>query len=256
MVCGSMVTFQVSDPDPVFLAFVFSSTLCSYNLHWFLTHEAAASSIRLNWANQYRHFHFWFFLTGLVGSIFFGSFFWKKAIWILPAVIFTFLYTAPKIPFSAFRTLQKIAIGKTIYLALVWTYVTSILPLKIGNLVWTQEMTHHALSRFFFIYAICILFDFRDREDDKRDGIRSLITHFDEQGIKRLLVFSLLLSLIFSFMANAELNSSPYLFSQILPTLGLFGLMERSMKNFSDYFYYFLLDGWMVLPALLFLAFH
>ena len=45
------------------------------------------------------------------------------------------------------------------------------------------------ISRFFFVYAICIMFDFRDRADDKATGIRSMVTAFSEKGVDGLFFY-------------------------------------------------------------------
>ena len=103
----------------------------------------------------------------------------------------TFLYSAPKLPQPIFRSLKTIAIGKTLFLSLVWTYVTAILPVFIDNKSLKGESLFFSISRFGLIYAICIIFDYRDREDDKRDGIRSMITYFGEKGIDFIFAISL-----------------------------------------------------------------
>ena len=55
-----------------------------------------------------------------------------------------------------------------------------------------------AASRFFLIYGICIVFDYRDREDDKDEGIRSMINYFDEKGVNRLFSFSMIAFVVFT----------------------------------------------------------
>jgi hypothetical protein len=113
--------------------------------------------------------------------------------WLLATAFITFLYSAPKIPFPPFNHLKKIAVGKTIFLSLVWTHTTAILPLVLSNVHWQDQHFLFVINRFFLIYPICILFDYRDREEDKREGIKSMITHFSEKGIKALFYSSLLI---------------------------------------------------------------
>ena len=90
-------------------------------------------------------------------------------------------FSADQICEFYFRVLRKVALGKTIFLAFVWMYVTTILPAIISDSEWNTSYVLFVVSRFFQIYAICILFDWRDREDDKADGIRSLITYLNEK---------------------------------------------------------------------------
>ena len=61
-----------------------------------------------------------------------------------------------------------------------------------------MQMKWFAASRFFLIYAICILFDYRDRADDKEDGIRTMVNYFDETGVNRLFLFTMFAFIIFT----------------------------------------------------------
>src|SRR5882672_6093920 len=56
------------------LLFVFFSTMCSYNFHWYLTTHSATGSERLQWAVKNKTLHFILYLAGLIGS---GFFFFK-----------------------------------------------------------------------------------------------------------------------------------------------------------------------------------
>lgn len=254
MAVSTQVMFLKTTGFSPFLAFIFFSTLSSYNLHWYLTHHCHYPSQRLGWSEIHRKFHIVVFILASCGSAFLAFFLLDHFIWIGLAGALTFLYTAPKFPHPFFKFLRKIAIGKTIFLSLVWTYVTAVLPIQIENQNWTTEMTLNGMGRFFFIYAICILFDLRDREDDKKDGIRSLITFLDERGIKRLFHFSLATSVAFSLLhLFYEYNLAATLV-EILPTLGLFLIYPKALNTNSDYFYYFFLDGWMILPAVMILC--
>jgi len=165
----------------------------------------------------------------------------------------TFLYSAPKLPLPFFKDLKKIAIGKTIFLAFVWMYVTTILPIFLAGKTWQTEYSLFAASRFFLIYAICILFDYRDREDDKHDGIRSMITYFNENGIN--ILFSASLIIFFAVtIALYPYNYPAYtILILLIPGIITAGLYGYAKKNYSDYLYYFVLDGLMMFSGLLML---
>jgi 4-hydroxybenzoate polyprenyltransferase len=190
-------------PDIYFLLFVFFASICSYSFHWWLTSESVIPSPRIEWVNRNRILHLILFFVGLAGAAVFFLILSANWYWLLLSAIITFLYSAPKIPHPVFRALRKIALGKTIFLALVWTYVTVLLPLLISNRPWQTDFTLFAVSRFFLVYGICILFDYRDREDDKAQGIRSLVTYMDKGSILYLFIFSLLL---FVFVTLLLLN--------------------------------------------------
>jgi 4-hydroxybenzoate polyprenyltransferase len=189
------------------------------------------------------------FFIGLAGSGILFFYLLPYWYWLLIGVLITFLYSAPKLPHRYFKILRKVALGKTIFLAFVWMYVTTILPVIISDREWNTSYVLFAISRFFQIYAICILFDWRDREDDKADGIRSLITYLNEKSIFYLFTFSII---IFG-ICTGLLYRYDYKISDILvlliPGILTAALFKYAKRNFSDTFYYFILDGLMAFSA-------
>ncbi|MBC7948041.1 MAG: UbiA family prenyltransferase [Chitinophagaceae bacterium] len=257
-ICACLMVIQTFQlvlhlaPDPYLLGFIFFSTICSYSFHWWLSSEPTVTpSPRTSWQLKHKHLHLAFFVFGLIGAGIFFLYLIEYWIWLLPAVFITFLYSAPKIPDRRFRALRKVAIGKTVFLTLVWTYVTALLPLLVNEARIETEGYLFTVSRFFFIYAICILFDYRDREDDRAKGIRSLITFLSEKGIRNLFVLSLALFAIFTIA----------LWWYGLPVLDIILILlpgaiaaiayPYATRRFSDLLYYFVLDGLMALSSLL-----
>lgn len=249
-------TYQLVLKQPAnvdFQFFVFFSTLCSYSFHWYLTSDSVLPSPRVDWTNNYRILHIILFLVGVGGA---GIFFFRLLPhwhWLILAALITFLYSAPKIPHPLFRSLRKVALGKTIFLALVWMNVTALLPIMIADQPWKGDFTLYVISRFFLIYAICILFDYRDREDDKAAGIRSLITYLNENGILRLFIFSI------SIFAISTVGLYWYHYRPVdiiillIPGVITASLYGYSKKNFADLYYYFILDGLMAFSAFIML---
>jgi len=234
-----------------FLLFVLSSTLCSYSFHWYLTSHSVIPSPRLKWLEKNRNIHVVLFIVGLAGAGIFFFYLLPYWHWLLIGVLITFLYSAPKLPYRYFRVLRKVALGKTIFLAFVWMYVTTLLPIISSDREWNTSYILFTVSRFFQIYAICILFDYRDREYDRSIGIRSLITWLSEKGILYLYVFSLLVFgastlLLLKFGWNFQTVGLC-----IIPGLILTFVYRYAIRNFSDTLYYFYLDGLMALSALL-----
>ncbi len=243
-------------PDIYFSGFVFFSTITSYSFHWYFTPANIESfSSREQWHVKYRNVHAVLFILGIAGAIITGFFllsYWK---WLLLSAFITFLYSAPKVPHPLFKILGNVAMGKTIFLAFVWMYVTTILPLIISNQSWHVSFTLFAISRFFLVYAICILFDYRDREYDKSIGIRSLITWMSDKGITRLFITSLLIFTI-STLWMLPFEYSPFTIMLLLIPGFITALLYRyAQRNFSDILYYFVLDGLMALSALMTLLF-
>ncbi len=256
--CSVLMTWQTSHVLhlPVsydFFWFVFFASNCSYNFHWFLTPQSQKSPDRVKWTHDHRNTHLLFYFAGVIGSIVFFIKLRHHWVALLFATFITFLYSAPKIPLPYFRFLKQVAIGKTTFLTMVWTFVTAIMPVFIAGEHFNHQMKLFAASRFFLIYGICILFDYRDRDDDKEEGIRSMITYFDEQGVNRLFIFSLIAFVIFTLGLLFTGLSLISVLVILLPGIVLAILYPYAKRNFSDYLYYFVLDGLMMLSGLLML---
>jgi 4-hydroxybenzoate polyprenyltransferase len=199
--------------------------------------------------------HFVLYLTGLVGS---GVYFLYLLPWFFAlcfAILLTFLYSAPKLPWPMFRQLQKIAVGKTFFLACVWVYVTTVLPLIIQGAQWQPACFIFIASRFFFTYALCIIFDYRDRKADRMQGIKTLITQLDDKGIDRLFWASIVLFFLTSFALARYHYPAFYIFLLVIPGLIVASIYRETKRNSSDDLYYIVLDGLMMFSGLLMLIF-
>ena len=97
------------------------------------------------------------------------------------------------------------------------------------------------------------MFDFRDRADDQVAGIRSMVTWFSEKAVNRLFFLSLVI------YAGCTLLLMRYDFTAfqigllLVPGVITALIYEYAKRNFSDYLYYFILDGLMMFSALLML---
>lgn len=242
--------FSLRYPKSLFYAFVFVATLCSYNFHWYLTPMVPSASPRIAWNHRHRKLLLIIYLITLLCSVFLAWQFRMHWFSLGIGVVATFLYSAPKIPHKYFSWLSKIAIGKTLFLTFVWMYVTTALPVLISNTPWTIEHTLFCVSRYALIYAICILFDYRDRDADREQGVKSMITWMSEKTVNRIF----LLSLFIFFLSTGALGwMSLTLLTVILlliPGIIVWGLSNYSKKHFEDYLYYFVLDGLMMLSSL------
>lgn len=250
MVWQTNTLFNFRDINNDFYYFVFFATICSYNFHWYLTPADYSASERIGWSAENKTLQLTLVVAGGIGA---AICFWPLRSHWLPlggAAILTFLYSAPKVPHPAFMWLRKIAIGKTLFLTAVWTYVTALLPVFLTGEPLTASLICFTLHRFFLVYAICILFDYRDLEADKKEGIRSLITYLSKPNLIRLYYCSLFLSAIFAFTFQW-----PVLLFLITPVLITALITRYTLQTRSDLFYYFVLDGMVMLSALIHLMF-
>lgn len=234
-----------------YYGFAFFATICSYNFHWYLTPGGVGvTSHRLLWGQRQRMLQLLLCALGMLGALWYFLPLQRHWFPVSGAILLTFLYSAPKLAYPPFIWLRKIAIGKTLFLTFVWTYVTTVLPAFVADRTPGLPLVLLTLHRFFLIYAICILFDYRDREQDKREGIRSLITYFDERGVGRLYYVSVLLAVVFAFPLLWYVSAWK-VGTLLVPVLITAFLKRYAETHTSDYVYYFYLDGLMMLSALL-----
>lgn len=255
MIYQTFLLFQI----PAILSFVlfsFSGTLCSYNFHWYLTPSLYGQSRKATWSYRNKTLHAVLFILGVLGALYFGFqllHYWE---WLLATAFITFLYSAPKIPLKPFRWLKNIAIGKTIFLAYSWTHITAFLPIELSGVAWKTSHYLFVLNRFFLIYPICILFDLRDKEEDRKEGIRSMVTEFSHRGVSILFWGSLAVFFLTSLALYPAGFSIPVVIALTIPGIILSFLYTYSQHQLSDYYYYFVLDGLMMLSGLLLLFMH
>jgi 4-hydroxybenzoate polyprenyltransferase len=257
--CAAAMAFQTAylfglPHSPFFYAFVFFGTVCSYNLHWTLTPKHFQNPIppQSGLALVPVQVHIILALIAFVsaGILFFMM--WSHWYWLFGAGLLSFIYTAPMIPLPAMRFLQRIAYGKTIFLTLAWTYITAMLPFLITDTAFTNSHILFCINRFFLIYAICILFDLRDRESDQQQGIRSMITEFAVPAVNFIYWGSLSVYFITVLLMTPYFETT-VIIAFIIPALVLAFGYHWFKKQKSAFVYNFILDGLMVfsLPLLL-----
>ncbi|QHS63100.1 UbiA prenyltransferase family protein [Chitinophaga agri] len=250
MIWQTNALLHIEQINYTYYAFVFCATMCSYNFHWYLTPADYSTSERILWGARHKTLQLSLVAISGIGALY--GFWLLREHW-LPmggAAVLTFLYSAPKLPQRIFVWLRKIAVGKTIFLTSVWIYVTTVLPLLIEQQPYSHNVLWFALHRFFLVYALCILFDYRDLESDKKEGIRSLITWLSTRNLKKLYIASLAFSAIFALALYPIDN---WLLTGILlaPVVITALITRYALKDRSDHFYYFVVDGMVMLSSLL-----
>lgn len=240
-------------PSKLFLTFVFFASMTSYSFHWYLTPDTHSHSERYIWVNEHKPLLLIFLIVCSTVTLILLYFLKDHLILLLGIAVFTFFYSASKIPFKPFPLLKKIIIGKTIYLALAWTIVSAVLPILISSKVWDRQNTWFSINRFLLIYPVCILFDFRDKEEDKNQNIKNIVGLLSMKALRLFFYFCMLLFFISLFFLYENGFAIPQLIINAIPGILLLFSYEFSIRTKSDYWYYFYLDGIMMLSGILFL---
>lgn len=241
--------------DKLFILFIFFSTLCSYSLHWYLTAHNKPLSARLNWAAGHRRFYIALFIISFAATIVLFFYLSQYYIMLVPLAFITFMYTAPKIPVQPFIFLRKIAVLKTTYLTLVWVFTTTVLPVFVSPSGWNIEITLFTVNRLFLIFPICVLFDYRDREADMAEGIKNIATVVSSRGLDIVFFACVIINLTSALLMQNISNNFLNLITIIIPLFLLTATYKISIHTKSDIWYYFFLDGLMMLGCLLYILF-
>lgn len=245
--------FTLQLPDS-FLPFIFFGTLGSYSLHIYLTDASLRRTDRECWVDQHKQLLLGLFIGSMLIGVWLLTRLTAYLIDLLPVVALTFLYTAPKIDWRPFRALRQIAVLKTAYLALVWTYVTVALPLLLTS---ASSRTHGTLAaawflnRFLLIYGIALCFDYRDRAVDRQSRWLTIVSMLTGRQV-RLFFGSIVLCFGLTVGALYSLGWTEWtLLCVCLPMILLVLLARRVIAGASDYGYYVCLDGLLMLTGIL-----
>jgi 4-hydroxybenzoate polyprenyltransferase len=229
--------------------------LCSYNFHWFLTPRSFSGSEKASWSVRHKTLHLILCVAALAGAAYFGWQLRSQWLWLAATALLTFLYSAPMIPHTAARLLWRIAVGKTLFLAFAWTHVTAFLPLALEQRTIDNQEMVYVINRFFLIYAICILFDYRDREHDRQQGLRSVVTTFEPAGVHRFFWGTIAASGATSILLFFAHFSAAATLALATPGVVTALLAGYCLRNRSDYLFYGVLDGLMALSLPLLVLF-
>lgn len=235
-----------------FDAFIFCAALCSYSLHTYLS-DTSADTLSNAFVQKYRNVFLFFFITSALYCLVY--IYKKPELWIDVGVlgILTFLYTAPKINRAPFNKLQLIAIGKTIYLALVWTLVTVWLPFRYMSAITGPVHYVYFAHKFFFVLTVSIMFDYRDKAKDQAQGIRSLVTYMSNRNVERWMVLTIILFIVSGGILGWMQFKAYALFALLIPSVLIYPVFTRSKKTKNDYFFLICADGLLIIPVLLLL---
>ncbi|MFZ9660991.1 MAG: hypothetical protein ACO29O_03860 [Chitinophagaceae bacterium] len=226
--------------------FIFWSTLCSYNFHKWINLIFEKVHLRDAWDHQHRNVFLILTLFSMCMIAINIEIIIQHFYLFLIAVFSTLLYTLPNLPFKPFKWLRNIATAKTLFLAAVWTYVTVFIPFDIHIKYWASSDFIFLIQRLSFIYAICILFDERDKGEDIIKGIRSISTMTNPHWTAFMYYLSTSISLVCCFLLypKNQLMAIP----TVIPSLIALFLFNR-YKGKSTIYYTVFLDGLMALPA-------
>lgn len=150
------------------------------------------------------------------------------------------------------RRLRDFNFIKIFLIAIVWAWVTVLLPsLEAGRGI-DLSISLMTLERACFIFAITLPFDIRDIQIDQHTGVKTIPNVIGIQRSKYLSIAILLFMMVLVY-SNFQLSfyDIKAVIGFILSVLITYGFIHLSEQEQHDYFYTAGVDGMMLLQATL-----
>lgn len=265
-IAQGLVTFYLIGAKPIYevLAILFIGTLGLYNFSIIISkpaHPKNSPFVRERWF--FSHYRLMVTITIVCILALIPLFFListeSKILLIFLAVV-SFSYSLPLFTLGDRKFgLRNIPGLKQFLITLVWTMSSVLLPLleaqhhHLGE-VSMRDITIMIAKRFLFIGALTIPFDIRDLFQDRQSGLKTVPVVWGEK--KAYLFCQVLLAgyivLLFLFRHNG-FNSEFFALSITAILAGW--LIFRSTIEKNEYYYFFWLDGVLILQYILLLVF-
>jgi hypothetical protein len=230
-------------------AFIFFSTVCSYNFYWLLSGYTFAGQPLQLFFKQY--------CTNVVVLIIAAAglcFSILKLPKLLPVIsmglLLTLLYSLPLLPFNILNFARKAGLLKTFLLAFTWAFVTVYIPCQqvlTGNLA---AVTMLFTERLIFMLMLCIIFDARDTDIDKIRGLQSLTTILKPVTVQYIMAALFIAYIINGIALRIYFNEPMQILSLLVTGAATAFVYFLSQKKQGYFFYYFLVDGLMLFFAI------
>lgn len=244
--------------EPALIAFVFFSTLATYNFHrlvrinkWVLR----VQSKRLNFLVKWRKILTIITAISVCGAAVLGFLTFKREQWIvmvLMAAIAAFYALPLKLNAMRLAPLREWPGFKVFLIGFSWAVVTAVLPLMSeSNLAWST-FSYAAAERFFFILALTIPFDIRDLGFDL-PGQKTIPQMLGEQGAGVASIGCAIVFLIIALLNPSYDNST--IAALAVSGVSILVALSFSFRKRSDSYYELLLDGMIILQPVLVLIF-
>lgn len=239
--------------DGAYLLTIFFATIGLYGVHRLVSLSRLSSNVLNERFRNIGNFKQSIILYTVISVLAVGYFAWglhyQEKIGLLICGILSGLYV---IPLFNGKRLRDIPYFKVFLIALVWSIISSYIPLSIRS---TDHSLVYLLSfeRFLFILAITLPFDMRDAAMDDEQGV-STFAHI--LGLEALKLMSYVLILIAACILLYVKSAMPIFHAYFLCLIITYALaiiaISYIRKQSSDLYYNGVLDGLMMLPLIIY----
>ena len=266
-VAQGLVTFYLIGAKPVspVIGLLFTSTLGIYNFSILYTkpvQSEKSSHKRIRWFFAHSRLMVTLTIVSLLSLIpLFFLMTTESRILLIFLSIISFCYSIPLFSVGNQKfSLRNIPGLKQFLITLVWTMSTVMLPvLEAHHFYLTnvsmRDTTILIAKRFLFIGALTIPFDIRDLFEDKQSGLKTVPVVWGEK--KAYLFCQVLLAGYIVFLFLFRDNGFSQTFWALTSTAVLTGwLIFKSEWKKNEYYYFFCMDGVLILQYLMLLLFN
>jgi len=266
-VAQGLVTFYLIGAKPVFpvIGLLFTSTLGIYNFSILITkpgHPEQSPYHRVRWFFSHYRLMVTFTIVSLLSLIplFFLLSIESRILLVFLSVI-SFCYSIPLFTIGDQKFgLRNIPGLKQFLITLVWTMSTVLLPILEAqhvNLttVSMRDITILIAKRFLFIAALTVPFDIRDLYEDRQTGVKTVPVVWGEKNAT-LFCQALLAGYIVLLFLFRDNGFSLNFWALTLTALLTGWLIFKSKWEKNEYYYFFFLDGVLILQYLVLLLFN
>ena len=252
--CAVALCFQTQvllhlQQDVQLYAFVFFCTLSSYNFYWLVSKYAFRRVGLRAFVRQNISYLILFFIAGAGAALTL----YPERIFIIHVAVaagLTALYSLPLWPFTFTRPARRAGILKPVTLAFTWTYVTVIFPAAGFHPPFGKPLLALFAARFCFMLLLCIIFDARDASVDRIHDLHSLSTDVSRSTLRFIIVVVFMLYLVAGFTVRLYFHDPAQEVAFAFTGLATLGMYYLSCQPRAYLFYYFGIDGLMLLSAL------
>lgn len=232
------------------LSFIFFATLCGYNAYWMVSRFSFNSRQSPSSFLQKSTSSFLVIIAAFAGMIYCAGRLQLVMYNIVLTGVLLGLYALPVMPFKQLHFIRKAGFLKTILLAFAWAIVTILIPLQTSILRMGHAASLLFVNRFLFMLMLCIIFDKRDAAIDKIRGMQSLATDIKPAWLHCLVGFIFVSYVATGYLLPLQL-SLPQEVALIAAGIVTLIVYYTSLKKRGYLFYYFIVDGLMLLSAVL-----
>ncbi|MDO3626933.1 hypothetical protein [Mucilaginibacter sp. BT774] len=266
-VAQGLLTFHLIDSKPLYsvLGLLFTSTLGIYNFCILISkpkNPEASPYRRIRWFFSHYRLMVTLTIVSMLSLIplFFLISTGSKILLIFLAVL-SFGYGLPLFSIGEQKfSLRNIPGLKLVMITLVWTMSCVLLPIleaQAGQLatISMRDTTILIAKRFLFIAALAIPFDIRDLFEDKQLGLKTIPVAWGEKNAYLFCQVLLIGYLVLLFLFR-NMGFTTDFWALTLSVVLTGWLIFKSKWEKNEYYYFFYMDGVLILQYLFVIAFN